>query len=81
MWPNTDAVGDGLPITIRIDDLHDSGEIVNATDTFECDEGDAPGFTMSNGSARLSDAPGLGVTIDTEVLSSLATQPTTEIQP
>ncbi len=37
-----------------------------------------PGYVISGGTARLSDAPGLGVTVDTIKLTSLATRETTE---
>jgi hypothetical protein len=33
---------------------------------------------ISGGTARLSDAPGLGVTVDTRKLTSLASRETTE---
>ena len=37
-----------------------------------------PGYVISGGTARLSDAPGLGVTVDTGKLTSLASRETTE---
>ncbi|MBW2494947.1 MAG: mandelate racemase/muconate lactonizing enzyme family protein [Deltaproteobacteria bacterium] len=37
-----------------------------------------PGYVISGGTARLADAPGLGVTVDTDRLSSLASRQTTE---
>jgi len=37
-----------------------------------------PGYMISGGAARLSDAPGLGVTVDTRMLTSLASRETTE---
>ena len=34
-----DALGDGFPVTIRINDLQDCGNVVYATGTFEFEEG------------------------------------------